>query len=427
MKRLTVFLLAFCLLWGTASAEALHVLNPGWGREGYEERYPDRAMEEIRVEYDDNGNTNTQKFLLDNPNGWDVAFLETRECDLAALGAAGLLMDLREVEELAGRVGNMHAPIREVVTDGDRIVAMPLTIFGSVMQLAMLPTFRTKEGELDLLTPLGLSMADAPKTFDELCDLAERYMALPKEMRKGRVFHHDAAAGNPKQYFLAYLIELYTAQYCAVDGSISYDTPEFRHALERLESMAAALQADPKFTYGQTSTVYGLVYDGSSNLLSDKLYTKLYLRIGENTSVPAQLGMLIVNANTTLKAEALDFVLCAVENNEYMFGPSLYASMDYEALARSSYDQNIKAQIHQNEDQSVIDRIIRERDSGEYPGYVARETIESYAQNVAPRLTFARVPWVDRYAISKEYVRGRLDMEGLIEKLNSEAEENKIR
>ncbi|HML47011.1 MAG TPA: hypothetical protein PKE04_09730 [Clostridia bacterium] len=424
MKRLTVFLLAFCLLYGTASAEALRVLNPGWTREVYQAMYPDRTVEEVQIEYDEIGRSNAQRLMLENPDSWDVAFIWTDECDLAALDAAGLLMDLRDEDALAGRVKNMHAPIREVVTEGDRVLAVPSFLFSSVMQLAMLPTLRTRDGELDLLTPLGLSMADAPQTFDELCDLAERYMALPKETRKGRAFHLDAAAGNPKDYFLSYLIELYTAQYCDADGAISYDTPEFRHALERLESMAAALQADPKITYGQTSAVYGLVYDGGPSLLSD--YNELlYLRIGDNASVPAKMGMLVVNANTARKAEALDFAICAVENHEPQFGPELYETMDYEALARRSCDQNIEAQIHQKEDQSVIDRLIRERDSGEYR-YQSRESIERYAQNVAPRLTFARVPWVDRYAIVKEYIRGRLDVEGLIESLNNAAEKNKI-
>lgn len=427
MKRWIVSLIVLCLFCGSASAEALRVLNLGWNeRDAYQVLYPDRVVEEIRVEYDENGCSNAQRFLLENPDGWDVAFVWTDECDLAALDAAGLLMDLRDEEALAGRVVNMYAPIRQVVIDGDRVLAVPAFITGLVIQLDMQATSRTKDGVLDLLTPLGLTAADAPRTFDELCAMAERYMALPAQTRKGRAFHLDAAAGNPRTYFLAYLIDLYTAQYCDADGNVSYDTPTFRQALESLEAMAAALQADPKITYGQGPTVYGLFSDASSTLLSD--YSDLlYLRVGDNTGVPAKMGMLIVNANTARKAEALDFAAFYAENNEAQSGPALYETMDYDALARRSYDEDIAAQVYQKEDQSVIDMLTRERDSGEYPRYISRKAIESYAQNVAPHLIFPRVPRMDCYAIAKEYVRGRLDVEGLIELLGSTAEKNAIK
>jgi len=236
------------------------------------------------------------------------------------------------------------------VTDGDRVLAVPAFLTGSVMQLAMQATSRTKDGVLDLLTPLGLTTADAPRTFDELCAMAERYMALPAQTRKGRAFHLDAAAGNPRAYFLAYLIDLYTAQYCDADGNISYDTPTFRQALESLEAMAAALQTEPKISYGQGGTIYSLFSDASSTLLSD-FSDLLYLRVGDNTAIPAKMGMLIVNANTARKAEALDFVAYSAEKHEAQSGPALLEKMDYDALARRSYDENIQAQIYQKEDQ----------------------------------------------------------------------------
>ncbi len=424
MKRLTMVWLALCLLCGSASAEALRVLNLGWDEgDAYQAAHPDRAVERIEVQYDNNGRSNAQEFLLQNPEAWDAAFIWSDECDLAALDEAGLLMDLRGEEALAGRVGNMHAAIRQVVTDGERVLAVPAFITGSVMQLAMQATSRTKDGVLDLLTPLGLTTADAPRTFDELCAMAERYMALPAQTRKGRAFHLDAAAGNPRAYFLSYLIDLYTAQYCDAGGNVSYDTPTFRQALESLEAMAAALQTEPKITYGQGATIYSLFSDASSALLSD-FSDLLYLRVGDNTAIPAKMGMLIVNANTARKAEALDFVAYSAEKHEAQSGPALLEKMDYDALARRSYDENIQAQIYQKEDQSVIDELVRERDSGTYPRYYARETIENYAQNVAPHLTFPRVPRMDSYAIAKEYVRGRLDVEGLIELLDNTAEKN---
>ena len=51
--------------------------------------------------------------------------------------------------------------------------------------------------------------------------------------------------------FLAYLIELYTAQYADSAGAVNYDTPAFRQGLADLDAMAAALKAEPKITYGR--------------------------------------------------------------------------------------------------------------------------------------------------------------------------------
>ncbi len=424
MKRFAIVLLALCLLCGTASAEALRVFDIGQNeRDGYLSAYPDRAVEEIQAEYDDNGRNNAQDFLLQNPDSWDVAFIWTDQCDLTALDRAGLIMDLSGESQLSQQVGGMYPAVQRAVTDDKRVLAVPAHMFGGVMQLTMASTTRVKGEDVDIIGPLGMTEADAPRTFDELCALAQRYMALPKETRKGTAFNIDAAASNPEEYFLQYLIDLYTAQYRNADGSIAYDTPEFRHALESLRAMTDALTSEEKISYGQGGTVYGLINDASSTLLSNYSHL-LYLRVGENTNIPARLGMLVVNANTARKAEALDFVASTVENHTAEAGPLLWEKIDYDALARISYDENIKAQVYQKEDQSVIDELTKERDSGGYPRYYSKESIAAYAQNVAPHLTFPRLSYMDSSAIVKEYVKGQFDADGLIERLNGIAAEN---
>lgn len=426
MKRLAAILLALCLLGGSASAGAqgLRVLGMGsnWG--AYQKAYPERQVEEIPIIYDEMGRFDTQRYLLENPQGWDVAYIWSDRCGLDALQEAGLLMDMSGDSTLAQWMADLHTPVRQAVSRGDQVLAMPTFLFSAVMQMTMITATQPRQGSKDLLGPLGLTVSDAPKTFEELCAMARRYAALPKESRKGRTFQYDAATGNPKAYFLSYLIELYTAQYCDNKGHVDYDNPAFRQALADLEEMAAALAKDPKVAYSGKDPIYPLFADGGPGLLFGAGYEHpLYLGVGENRNIPARLGMLIVNPHTQSKAEAIDFVICAIQDDEAEAGPMLLERFDYDALARQSYDEIIEAQVYQEEAQSVIDALILERDSGEYPRYYPRKAIESYAQNVVPRVTFPLVPWVDHYALAKEYVRGRLDVEGLIEALGQKAEE----
>lgn len=428
MKRLLLILLALSLCYASASAsaEGLRVLDMGWDECGfYQEAYPGRVVEKIEAEYDDNGRSNAQSFLLQNPDGWDVAFIWTDQCDLAALSRAGLLMDLSGESALAQQVGGMYPAIRQVVTDGERLLAIPAYLSGAVMQFNMVSTVRLTDGDVDIRGRLGLTEAHEPRTFDELCALAKRYMELPKDTRRGTVFHIDAAASDAKNYFLAYFIELYTGQYSDEAGKIEYDTAEFRHGLESLETLATALEGEKKISYGQGGTICGLIYDAGNVLASKE--SPLYLRVGENKNIPARLGMLVVNANTERKAEALDFIGWVANNHEVEQAPLLLTEIDFDALARRSYDETIKGQIAQGEDQSFIDEMLRQRDAVEhvYDRYrYTREAIEGYAQNVVPYLTFPRRLSMDSYATAKEYVKGKLDAEGLIAKLNGIAAEN---
>lgn len=414
MKKVIAAILALCLLYSVASAEALRVVDLNQNDcDAYRSVYPDRSVEIIESGWDEQGRSKAQEYLLDNPESWDVARIRTNSNNLAALAKQGLLMDLSDDDMLSQRVAMMYPAIRAVVTQDDQLLAIPTSLYGEVMQLSFASVYQ----DIDILTQLGISRKEAPHTFEELCALAERYMALPKETRKGTVFNYAAATSNAKQYFLYYLIELYTAQYCDDNGHVNYDTPVFRNALNALETLCAVLETDPKMTYTSDGKVYELLGDASSFLLSEE--ELLYLGIGDNKNIPASLQLLIVNKNTPNATEALEFLALAATEDETFSAPYLLEQIDYDSLARQSYNDNIEAQKYQQEDQSVIDMLERERDSGEYKRYLSRDSIARYAQQVTPLLTFPCYAYVNAYDISNEYAMGSLSADALIEKLNS--------
>ncbi len=424
MKRFLAALAALCLICGAARAEAadgsLRVIDVRNAAQAYQACYPDRGVTVIRPEYDeDRCQYNTQELLLGGD--WDVACVSTDECDLAALCDAGVLMDLSAEETCAVRVGGMYPAIQNAVRRNGRLLGVPVYLWGLVSQFSFPATVRLSGEEVDLRAKLGFTDEDAPRTFSDLCALAEKYMALPAETRKGTAFSIDSATGNACAYFLYYLIDLYTAQACDADGNVAFDTPTFRAALSDLDAMTEALNGDPRVRYDGNGNLCGVIRDESAALLNGDA---LLINVGAYECVPARLEVVVINAKTERLAEALDYLAIASQQLYCTMAPLLYEQIDYDALLRQSYDADIAAQVEEGEAQSVIDELTRLRDAGDESRYYARADIEAYARNAAPYLTFPRVPRVGVFSLAQRYASGRLDADGLIAELNAQAAGN---
>ena len=127
-----------------------------------------------------------------------------------------------------------------------------------------------------------------------------------------------------------------------------------------------------------------------------------------------------MNAQTGKADEAADYIRAAMARSAPEFAPALYEEYDYVALLRASLDRDIEAQKEQNEAQSVIDELIRLRDAGEAEGrYYSREQLERYRTEVAPYLVFPSCGYVDGWTPANSYMKGKLDMDGLIAELNN--------
>jgi len=418
MKRLTAVLLALCLLYGAAYAEtatgALRVIGGSDAVQAYQAQYPGREVEEIRPEYDDYGNSNIRELLLGGD--WDVACIYTDACDLGALAGAGVLMDLSAVPAASGAVDGMYQSVRSAVTADGRLLGVPSTLWGLVMQFSFPATVGQRDTKVDLRAKLGFTDADTPRTFADLCSLAQRYMALPVETRRGTAFSADAVTGNVCEYFLDYLVTLYKAETCGAGDALTFDTPAFRTALAELDAMVAALKTDPKVRYDENGWLCGVINDVSSAVFNEDA---LFLHIGEGSAIPAELGVTVINAASEHPDEALAYLAISVENMSTEQMLQLYENIDYDALLLRSYDETIAAQIQQDEDQSVIDDLIRRRDAGDTTYFYTREEIQSYAEAVAPNLIFPYVPRIYDYPAVTEYARGKLDADGLIQQLDA--------
>lgn len=415
-KRLTSLCLCLCLMISAlpALAEedgALRVLNNSWwAAEAYQEQYPDRKVEVIQPEYiDDGANTNLKELLY--TEAWDVACIDTDEISLKALDEAGLLADLTAY--FGGE--RLYPAIRGAVSVEGRMLGMPVCMWYTGAYHTMCWLGRDENG---VGARLGLTPEDEPHTYPELQALAEKYFAMDAEQRRGTVFMYDMLDGSAGVRLLAGFISQYAGQFADAQGNVNYDTDAFRDGAAQIERLEKLLGEHAKPLYEKGSTrLLAVVRDAANHPLGNQTL----FHIGEERRIPAKLEVWVVNAHTERPNEALDLIRAAVKDGQSQWMPALYADFDYEALLRESYDRDIEAQIEQQEEQSVIDELIRRRDAGDDSHYYTREEIAAYRENTAPYLIFPLCGWVDSWKAAERYLHGELDMDGMIAALNGQS------
>ena len=443
MKRLLSILAIVCLLCtalggafaadGSPSAEPLRVFAIGpHSPEEFAALHPDLPVTLIHVTYDSQGLSNKDELLL--AGDWDVATVDVgsrwaNAVTLQQLYDRGLALDLRGDPVLAAKAEALFPAIRQAITVNGMPVALPFRIYRSVMQM-QIATW--PEEAQSTFARLGFTQADVPHTFRDLADLAEAYMALPVETRRSTVFsvsYLDGASSSAYPYYLYYLIALYTAEFCDVNGAVDYDTPAFRAALDDLKRLAGALAQDPKVRYTGDGSLTGLLSDASqmfSGSCADRQNLNLYIQNSE--AIPAKLRVLVINPNTTQPEQALRYVSIMAEEASARFYPLLYANANPSALAKRAYEAQL-AELQGdsgNVEPAYVENFIKTyaNDPGAFfaRNYFSPEQLADYRQNIAPRLTFPPIPLVSTGTAAETYLRNNeLDVEGLIRHLNDEA------
>ena len=425
MKRclslvLAVLLLACVNSFAYAESVSVRVLaGSNHIAEVYQKTYPNRAVQIIHVDHSQGYRGNLAELLKDGD--WDVAFLGTQECSLATLVKEGLATDLSVFPAITSLADNLYPSIRAAVTVDGKLGAFPVNSASSLVMGLWLMGSTSFSGTYQQraaahLQALGFTQNDQPKTFAQLCKLGERYMQQSQDVRKGTTFM--ILEGNTTQYVLNFLIDLYTSQYLATGVYSNFDTEVFRTALSQLAALSTALATDPKNTYDEDGYCYPLILDSSRMFINDATF----LQLGDNQSISAQMGMAIINPKSQHIQEAVDYILLMNDQTASHIAPVFYQVIDYDTLVRQSYDEDIAAQIEQQEDQSVIDELIARRDAGDSSGYqYSKAEIEYYRTEVVPRLIFPQTTYIDTQSVVQQYMLGNLDTDGFIAALNEAA------
>lgn len=411
MKRGICLLITLCLLGSAACAEGVLRVSSAWfADERYQELHPEAKLKVFTYEDDVDE--------LFRTGEWDALCLSTDAYSLSELYEKGYLLDLGTVPEAAALSEGLYPTIRAGCSAGDTLVALPAGYIGlQTCGYRLMGTDHNgepDEEQLALRERLGFTEADQPTNFAQVCELGVRYMALSRETRKGTTFlwSDDTKPG----YILLYnMIRAYLCEATQEDGTVSFDTPEFRKALADARPLLDAFEADPKRTYDENGRIRTVLNEavGLTGYGAFPYAT-------EDDSIPAFMDVVVVNPKSPNLEQAIDYALCASQVTGSM-ALQLYASADYDEQLALSYDRNIAAQIEQGEDASVIETLEKLKAEGDESRFVPRKTIERYREEVMPNLVFRRCA-MEKEGIAtrvlSDYLQGEMTDDELIAALN---------
>lgn len=365
---------------------------------------PARQIERIQVEYDAEF-----EHILNPENAWDVAYISLTQGDFSSLVKDGRLLNLSDDPVIAGKIARIHQSIQQALSQDGNAYALPVGIFGG--------TYQFGAGRDETWAQLGLSRDLVPKTFAQLCALADTYMAVPLADRKGTSFLNNDSAAASRYTLLDRLVEIRFAEAQAEGGPLTFDTPAFREGLMQIEQAAKALSgkmARPD----SNGRRYALINENINSLTEDD---NLYLRLGDNPAYTADITVVVVNANADNKEAALDYVRWLSGNLSGQFLRLLDREMTADELALYTIQNDLASRKATDSEPGDIARMEERLKNGDYADYGPKpETLARYRQEIAPNLVVMtrRLPEAAYYA-KDNYLKGKLDADGLIQALDA--------
>ncbi|MDD3410942.1 MAG: extracellular solute-binding protein [Eubacteriales bacterium] len=324
-KRIACALLALCVLGSSALAE---------------ERPPLRLGDNIAVSkyWKSHGIPTTDRFFapfatgeeklaqLRGKDAPDLFGLNTRNDDLEAFKAAGVLADLSGSEIIREATARMRPETRRLVTTEDgRIVGMP-----SAHVLS--PLYWNQEA----WDAAGLTEADVPQSYTELLDFLEKWMARASGSAAVCVIAYPDDAVDDESRDCAWLVGLlldtWEMQRRHAQERVIFDTPEFIALAERARGIGQRLSQSepalkkrrkmPQLFYDETQGPHFYAFDGRDYGLSHTVPMRIVR--DQPALTRAEAVVQCVRAGSEWLAEALAFMAEDQENVHWALRYSLY-------------------------------------------------------------------------------------------------------
>lgn len=405
----------------TPAPGALQMVGVSWsGDEVYTAAFPDRQATNIRLEYGQ-----WYPYMANPENQWDVGFFSLDEGSLDELIKAGRILDLSDNQTIMAEVKNLYPKVQEAIVRDGRTYALPHAMFPAYNKLTT--------GSVERWQQLGWDFDKIPKTFAELCALAEEYMTIDRQTRRGTRFLVDGdSAAASRRVLLQELVNMAYSEAMAKGDMSAIDTPAFRDALTQIEAAYKALgkkQAAPD----SKGMIYGLFSDAGQSNLDFRDDIGLHLRLGDAPAFPQRLFVCVINADSTNKEAAIQYVEWLSQNIIAQFLPELNAVVSAQEIARRTVEQNLLRYnersyvemfgTEREEDKADIERLKGMLASGNYEGYGPGEApLARYREKVAPNLTFLTQEFPVTYDIQKNYLNGKLNADAFIKALQDAVE-----
>ena len=277
MKRATALCLLLCLLLAAAlpgQAEERPLRCRVKGIDPLEDWLAEYAPEvELENPHADEAlSTQDALELLSDAEGPDLLMLISGECDLYQVLQSGLLEDLSDCEQVRLGLSQMYQPFQDLVAgSGGEIYGVPYGAHGITMQAV--PS-AWEAAELDL--------EDAPQSFTELLDFAERWVTLVEAGSVENVCLNTMQVGNPndQRRYILWLMDLLQVSWSmdqqAAGEAVRFDEPAFAELAGRAREIGQALAEVEERPGKSTLSLYNYRRNGSMGYGEDALYSNAF-------------------------------------------------------------------------------------------------------------------------------------------------------
>lgn len=400
-----------------AAPGAVLMVGQHWQEnEKYTTAHPERSAENIALAYGE-----WYDFIANPENVWDVGFFFLEDGSLDALINAGRILDLSDNKTIMAKVNDLYPRVREALTRDGKTYAVPHAVFAGHNGLAAI--------DEDTWKQFGWDFSKAPETFAELNALAEEYMALPPETRRGTRFLGEGdTASATRRTLLTELVNVAFAEAMAKGDPGDIDTPALREGLAQIEATSRVL-GEKQASRDAKGNMRALIFEGWPYVDAHGR-RQLSLRLGDAPAFTQRLGVCVINADAPNKEAAIRYVEWLVDNTNAQFLPMLNSVMTAQEIGKMSIEQNI-LDYSMN---SLIQAGISEEDlaqagklkdmlaRGDYSKYSPEEAgLARFRQEVAPHMTIMTSPYPVTYDIQQDYLDGKLDADAFIKALQEAA------
>ena len=283
MKRIAALVLAMTLLAAQfaparAAARPLRLLvnDNGEVSAWLNEHVPEIPHENLHFDYDYSPGdyaSLTDRLLdeLQSGDGPDLYLLDSNAYDLARVLGSGLVEDLSGNADIRRTVSEQYEPFRRFVSGENG------AIYGMFERVHASPT---------LIAPAaweaaGLDVSDAPQSYEELLDFAEKWMALVEEGNVGNVrLNTIQFAGYPRDerrytlWLTGLLWRCWAMRQQAAREAYRFSTPAFIALADRARALGCALVQTEKKPGTASLSLY--INGGNVPYGPEDLYTNAF-------------------------------------------------------------------------------------------------------------------------------------------------------
>lgn len=238
--------------------------------------------------------------MLLTGGGADVYLLNTSSSLYRSMVRKGYFVDLADSAAVRGFVDDMFPHLASMVWDDQRLCGMPAMLECNAW-------CRYPEA----MEHLGLTMEDMPHTYDELFDLISRWEDEWEDNDEDIHLFLSSEEFTQKD-MLSYLMQEHAAYCESKQIPLTFDTPEFRHMLERyLQEALPFLRESPDNPKKYLMANIGLPF------LSDSRERMLMSYTAEDTPhVIASLHVYVINPASPHREDAMKLVEFMTEHLE---------------------------------------------------------------------------------------------------------------